>query len=203
MQVTTIKYGRTVKRGGEKSFEFDRLDVEIMPMPGQSPEDAFVSLRQCVDSTLQAWTGNSNGKTEEPVTIAKKSEQKSDPTTASQSPSTESATSDFGSTEKPKATRGKGGKKSAAQAVNVNAPDPKKELQYALDSETLPELLERFNAVSKLRGKFAEQWEAAVTQIADRYRKLNSLDADPEVLDQLVKAFKRERQKIEELKAAV
>jgi hypothetical protein len=89
----------------------------------------------------------------------------------------------------------------AQNKANVNAPDPKKELKYALEAETLDELLERFNGLRKMAADFGDGWEAAVTKIADRYRKLNSLDANPETLDAIVKAFKAERTAIEKMKS--
>jgi hypothetical protein len=176
------------------NYESAKLEVEAAPSDGQTAEQLLVEVNDYLSKQM-----NGMPVTEKPV---KKDKAKADPPL----PKTDAVTPAKMVEAKPpaeKKARGKGSKKAELQAAAAAPPSPEQELQYAIDSETLPELLERFNNVSKMRDKFAEQWEAAVTRIADRYRKLNSLDADPVVLDQIVKAFKRERQKIEEVKAGI
>lgn len=59
MNVTTIKYGRTVNARPleAKCFEFERLDVEIIPDAGKTPDEAFGELRAFVDTALANITG--------------------------------------------------------------------------------------------------------------------------------------------------
>lgn len=226
MQVLSVRCGLTKNLG---NYESAKLEIEAAPSDGQPADQLLAEVNEYLQKQVEAAVAASGGVKEKQPAKKKTADAplkgaKSNPTTAgttteSATPTTPAGSTDGATTEdapfnadsapnaepgdKPAPKASKSSKKAERQAASAKkAADNahKKELQYALDSETLDELLARFNSVRRMAGDFDDAWEAAVTKIADRYRKLNSLDANPETLDQLVKAFKAERQAIEKSK---
>lgn len=192
MQVLSVRCGMTKNLG---NFESAKLEVEAAPSDGQTADQLLAEVngylnKQCAALPVSA---NGNGKSDKPA----KGKAAEAPLKTSEQKSYEQVVAEATELLSPNKTNTD--KKAAA---NANKPDTGKELRYALESETLEELLDRFNGVRKMARDFGDKWEEAVTKIADRYRKLNSLDANPETLDALVKAFKAERQHIENKKHA-
>lgn len=200
MQLLSVRLGLTKNLG---NYESAKIEVEAAPENGQSLDDFLGKVNDFLGEQVEAAVAAAGGVKEKPAKKEKASTAaplavpmstmlKGEPTDK------EVLTQAIEEHNAKPATKAKPAK--AAAKVNVNAPDAKKELKYALESETLDELLERFNSVRKMADQFGDKWEDAVTKIADQYRKLNSLDANPETLDAIVKAFKAERAAIEKMK---
>ena len=188
MNVTLVKYGRTVRRNdSEKCFEFERIDVEAMPLPGQTPDELFAQVQGFVETKLAVVTG----KTEAKVPAKKKS----DPNTGS-GPSTDSSTK----TEKPAAKA-----KPSAKARTVIEKDKRTRLQYALESESLQELHDRLVGLSEINKAFTvEEWQDANSKVAEVYRRMekspDKFDLQDAVVDQIKELFKSNKNILEERK---
>jgi hypothetical protein len=207
MQVTTIKYGRTVKRepGG---FEFERLDVEIIPQREQSVEEAFSELRQYVDDALESII--SNGKAGLAPSVDR-------PKTPIEHP----ATKRIREKAKTKAAQTKPKPQAAPEAINraLGSPAKKSEpveeppfdeepgtlpmsvklnkeglLDQTLGSENVKQLCDNFNLLREHAMDFGDDWDSILTRVHACYKSVNTQDTDKLVRETFSKAFKAERQ---------
>lgn len=199
MNVLRISYCRTVQA---KQYEPVKIEIDASLDNGQSLEDGMAQLRAAVDAEIATSVAEITGakpplaKADKPA-AKPKVEKKPDPTAkqskaAAPSPGiAASSTSDAAPWEEPAE------KKPAAKSTKGNKAEAAKKLAYALESESLEELLERFNDLRKDAKLFdLVAWEAANTDLANVYRKLNNNLADPEIVKSITAAFRAEREYI-------
>jgi len=181
MQLTSLRLGMTKNLG---NYESAKLEAEAIPSDGQTAAELFAELSSYVETQLSG--GKPEGGPAKEAAEPKKS------------------TAEKSTAEKSTAEKSTAKKSSAKKSTKA---EHEKELQYVLDSESIEELLERFNVLRDPAAQFVSEfgtdgWEAAVTSIADRYRKLNRTDSDPGIQQQLVAAFRAERNYIENCREA-
>jgi hypothetical protein len=199
MNVTLVKYGRTVKRNDDpKCFEFERVDVEAMPLPGQTPDELFAQVRGFVETKLSEVIGT-GGKEEKP----KKAEKKPDPTAGGETG--QGDTSSSTAKPSPEPTPAKSKKTSAkakAQAAQLDK-EKRTRLQYAIESESLQELHDRLVSLSEINNAFTiDEWQAANQKVAEVYRKLEKTSDTFDVQDQITELFRSNKNILEERKRA-
>lgn len=204
MQVLSVRVGLTKNLG---NYESAKVEVEAAPENGQNIDEFLSSVNTFLNEQVESAVNAAGGVKEKapkkekaattPPLKAEKSGESSDSDHTNGVKDAEAAKPAAKAKASTKSTKAE----TQAKAANVNKPDAAKELKYTLESETLDELLDRFNTLRKLADDFGDKWEGAVTKIADLYRKLNSLDANPETLNQIVLAFKAERTAIEKMKS--
>lgn len=229
MLITTIRYGRTVNIG---NYESERLEVEAQLTPGSGETEAQVlsQLREYVDaevgcnSTVER-KAKGPAKTAPPLADKPAATQQAAPQQATPAPKPETAKR-RGRPRKesePAATApAVDNKKEAAAAVaeavkgTTLAANMKrgmtdaerwqtehyKELRYALDSETLEELAERFNNLRMfycLRFHEPGEYRAVLDKIGARFNEIVTAnpDAPMELKEQIKAAGRSERAYLE------
>jgi len=216
MNVTAIRVGRTFNLG---NYESRKVEIEVIPDNGQTFDEAMAAVNEIVEKQGRAEETGATTKpapkkpapsnNKPPLAKGAKSEKANptqSPTTSQNSPASRPATQpaeppfDPGQKIEAEPQKKKRGRKPKTPAK----PDHEKELQFTLDSETLEELDERFASVRTMAAAFGsiENWEGALSQVAGRYRELNSPTADPEIVNRIIAAFKAERTAIEERRAS-
>jgi len=222
VNITAFSYCRTAQ---PKQYESVKVDVAAVPSDGQSTTDAFGELMAFVDMKVdeQCRLIQSGATTNSKPAPKKKAASNSPPlkstkdtmaptptngvmdAKADPTPAVAKSTATAGATPANTASNTNAGvanepTKKAAKKKAAKAPDHVKQLTYTLESETLEELLQRFNDLREMAGAFNGEWEATVGHAAGAYRKLNTVTADPKVQSHLIAAFQAERTAIEEQK---
>jgi hypothetical protein len=225
MIVGAIRIGRTFNLG---NYESKKVEIEAIPDNGQSFDSLLSEVTTMVDaqgpdggeqhtpdtgkpaapkkpeSSDPPFNPGSNVVAEPAPKNGKAKGAKSEtgnPTKATPAASTATSTTATTTeavdtpTTNPTPANGKGKARKTAKS-----PEHEKELTYVLDSQSLDELSERFANLRTMSAAFGhvDNWEGALTQVADQYRKLNTIDADPKVVEQIVAGFKAERNYVNE-----
>ena len=184
MQVLSVRCGVTKNLG---NYESAKLEIEAAPSDGQTADSLLAEVGKYLENQIASSNGNGKGKpvkTEAPL----------------KNPAPEPC-SEPAPTKEPK--RGRPAKKTTDPAVaNVNKPNHAKELQYTLESQTMGELFDRFNTLSKLSAEFGEGWKDVITTAHDKYKELNSLDTDEKLAEMMMAALKREKNLFVEAQSA-
>lgn len=210
MQVLSVRVGKTINTGNYSSL---KLELEASPSDGQTADQLLAEVGEYLDKQAAAATG-------EPAKPATKSEKaatnkpplSSDPTSGATAtngkaaPTTthidKPATTIIGGDKPPKANKPKAGKAASQASVAKDTKAAEKEFKFALESETLEELAERFNNLRKFAKDVpVSKWDeitASKGKLAELYRKLNTPTSNPETQNQLINAFKAERTYVEE-----
>jgi len=190
MQITSLRLGLTKNLG---NYESAKLECEAIPTDGQTAGELLSELNNYVVSELAK--AGQNGTP--PMKAGGNSGKAGAATEGNTAPAKPPASKGTKAT-KAKATKPKVGKKEKDAA--------KKELQYAIDSESHQELLDRFNDLRDPGKPFIttftlDEWADAVNSVASRYKALNQKHADAGTVDlidakvqsQIVDAGKSER----------
>lgn len=215
MHITTIKYGRTVKHSDDpKCFEYDRLDVEAIVTSEQKPDEVFAELCSYVGGKLSECSAKGNGaapplakpnKAERQAAIAKPdvlAQKAKLAESEKHCPPDDNPPFDVDSA--PAAEPGpepkKRGRKPKKAAPTLDT--AREEFQLVLDSLSLEELLVRFNKFRDPANGFVElltldQWEQSVVNAQSKYKDLMTTTANPETMNQLIKAITGERNAID------
>ena len=222
--VTTIKFSRTVKVGGEKSFNFDKVEAEIVVPNNQNENEAFTELVQYVnDKLLEAANtpvSNKSATPAPPLAKSKSAQMQEASQIRESAQRTESIKkavevgepgddAPFDVDSAPPAEPGPPPKKRGRKPKNA-APTrdaARKEYKYVLDAESLEELFERLNNFRKAENGFVElltldQWAASLNAIHSKYKSLMTTTADPDVQNGIIAALKGERNALEHKRQA-
>lgn len=215
MQVLSVRVGMTKNLG---NYESAKLEVEASPENGQNIDEFLSEVNNFLGQQVEAAVAAAGGVKEKPAKPAKakteaplKGDDKPATTIIDKSAEPEAEKPKAKSTKSTKADKQAAMKKDAEEPQpetptihNPNAPSKeaaREKYKDAMKSETLEELLDRFNSLRTMAAAIGDSWEATVENLKDRYRKINSLDANQETAATLVKAFKAEDQAIEKMKS--
>lgn len=208
MNITAIRIGKTFNTG---NYTSKKVEIEAIPDNGQSFDDAMAQVNAIVDAQNPDSQGATTAPKPKPATkpansappLAKGAKSgKADPTQSATAATQTSSSQaeppfepgrDVAAEPKPKKKRGR-----PRKAAKV--PDHEKELNYALEAESLDELFERFNNLRTFADAFGslENWAGACAQVQQRYKQLNMATSDPDLVDSIVAALRSESTAIAE-----
>lgn len=194
MLVSALRYTRKFNLG---NYESEDIAIEAVPDDGQSAEELLAACRDFVLGSRGLPKGapvaNGNGKA--PPLANGNGKPAAIPATKAEEPP-------FTPNETPKSD-GNGKKKRGRGRPPKAVTEARQAIEHTRESATMEELLTRYNIARSFAEHLdVDEWDAANSKFAARYREINSPECDPATLTALVEAFKAEKTAIETRRSA-